>query len=57
MRQVFDFGSGPVNMAKFSPHGNIVTLAGFGNLRGDMQFWDRRKLQLISKLPAPDSTL
>jgi translation initiation factor 2A len=28
-----DFGTGKRNTVKFSPLGNIITLAGFGNLR------------------------
>ena len=31
--QLFDFGSGHKNMALYNPHGNILMIAGFGNLR------------------------
>jgi uncharacterized protein with WD repeat len=29
---VFDFGTGPRNMALYNPQGSILMLAGFGNL-------------------------
>lgn len=31
--QVFDFGTGPRSMVKYSPNGNILCIAGYGNLR------------------------
>ena len=31
--QLFDFGSGHKNMALYNPQGNILMIAGFGNLR------------------------
>ncbi|MEJ1277550.1 eukaryotic translation initiation factor 2A [Cricetulus griseus] len=37
---VFDFGTGPRNAAFYSPHGHILVLAGFGNLRGQMEHED-----------------
>ncbi|XP_025145732.2 eukaryotic translation initiation factor 2A isoform X3 [Bubalus bubalis] len=53
---VFDFGTGPRNAAYYSPHGHILVLAGFGNLRGQMEVWDVKKYKLISKPVASDST-
>uniref|UniRef100_A0A7N4PMR7 Eukaryotic translation initiation factor 2A n=1 Tax=Sarcophilus harrisii TaxID=9305 RepID=A0A7N4PMR7_SARHA len=53
---VFDFGTGPRNAAYYSPHGNILVLAGFGNLRGQMEVWDVKNYKLISKPVASDST-
>ncbi|XP_046287386.1 eukaryotic translation initiation factor 2A isoform X2 [Marmota monax] len=53
---VFDFGTGPRNAAYFSPHGHILVLAGFGNLRGQMEVWDVKNYKLISKPVASDST-
>ena len=53
---VYDFGTAPRNVVYFNPQGNILCLAGFGNLRGQMEFWDRAKLQLITKAQAQDST-
>ncbi|XP_033118259.1 eukaryotic translation initiation factor 2A-like [Anneissia japonica] len=53
---IFDFGTGPRNSVFFNPQGTILCIAGFGNLRGNMEFWDRSKFKLISKPQASDST-
>ncbi|CAB4038866.1 eukaryotic translation initiation factor 2A, partial [Paramuricea clavata] len=53
---VFDFGTGPRNAVYFNTHGNILCLAGFGNLRGNMEFWDVKRFKEINKLQASDST-
>ncbi|KAI1893842.1 hypothetical protein AGOR_G00127830 [Albula goreensis] len=53
---VFDFGTGPRNAAFYSPQGHILVLAGFGNLRGQMEVWDVKKYKQVSKPQAPDST-
>jgi translation initiation factor 2A len=37
----FDFGSAPRNTVSWSPHGRVLALGGFGNLPGDVDFWDR----------------
>lgn len=37
---IFDFGTGPKNAVHYSPHGNLLVLAGFGNLRGGIDVWD-----------------
>ncbi|KAL9964538.1 hypothetical protein ACROYT_G028193 [Oculina patagonica] len=53
---LFDFGTGPRNEVFYNPHGNIICLAGFGNLRGQLELWSRKDLKLISKPQADDST-
>uniref|UniRef100_A0A6I8NU95 Eukaryotic translation initiation factor 2A n=1 Tax=Ornithorhynchus anatinus TaxID=9258 RepID=A0A6I8NU95_ORNAN len=53
---VFDFGTGPRNAVYYNPHGHILVLAGFGNLRGQMEVWDVKNYRLISKPQASDST-
>jgi translation initiation factor 2A len=40
---LFLFGNAHRNTIVWSPHGRFVTLAGFGNLAGGMDFWDRNK--------------
>jgi translation initiation factor 2A len=52
-KPLFDFGSGPRNMVKWSPHGRFICLAGFGNLPGDVEIWERSKLKLLGKTRAP----
>ncbi|XP_061683185.1 eukaryotic translation initiation factor 2A isoform X1 [Syngnathoides biaculeatus] len=53
---VFDFGTGPRNAVYYSPQGHILVLAGFGNLRGQMEVWDAKKYKQVSKCQAPDAT-
>ncbi|XP_075717608.1 eukaryotic translation initiation factor 2A [Rhinoderma darwinii] len=53
---IFDFGTGPRNYAFYSPQGHILVLAGFGNLRGQMEVWDVKNYKLISKPTASDAT-
>lgn len=53
---VFDFGTGPRNVSYYNPQGNILCLAGFGNLRGNIEFWDVKKQKLICQMLASDST-
>lgn len=53
---VFDFGTGPRNAVYYSPQGHILVLAGFGNLRGQMEVWDVKKWKQVSKPQASDST-
>ena len=53
----FDFGTGPRNMCFFNPHGTLLMIAGFGNLRGKMECWDiQDNIQKISEPDAPDTT-
>lgn len=40
---IFDFGMAHRNTIKVSPHGRFLCLGGFGNLSGDMDFWDMNK--------------
>uniref|UniRef100_I3KL04 Eukaryotic translation initiation factor 2A n=1 Tax=Oreochromis niloticus TaxID=8128 RepID=I3KL04_ORENI len=53
---VYDFGTGPRNAAYYSPQGHILILAGFGNLRGQMEVWDAKNYKQVSKPQAPDAT-
>ncbi|CAM9499774.1 unnamed protein product, partial [Ectocarpus fasciculatus] len=38
--QIYDFGSAHRNTISWSPHGRFLALAGFGNLVGDIDFYD-----------------
>ncbi|XP_065644550.1 eukaryotic translation initiation factor 2A isoform X2 [Hydra vulgaris] len=53
---IFDFGTGPRNICKFNFHGNILCLAGFGNLNGAMEMWNVDGRKIISKPQARDTT-
>ncbi|KAL3847136.1 hypothetical protein ACJMK2_018066 [Sinanodonta woodiana] len=51
--------NGPVYHLEWSPKSTefcVVYGSGFGNLRGNMEFWDVKQKQLIVQTNAPDST-
>lgn len=50
---IYDFGTGPRNLISFSPHGRFVALAGFGNVAGSIEFWDKNKRALVGKTELP----
>ena len=54
---IHEFGAAPRNSIYYNPHGNILLLAGFGNLRGHVELWDATSKKLIGSCEAPDSTL
>ena len=35
-------GSGPYSLARWNPFGRFLALAGFGNLPGDVAFFDKK---------------
>ncbi|KAI9502630.1 eukaryotic translation initiation factor eIF2A-domain-containing protein [Coemansia spiralis] len=47
VEMVFDFGIAPRNFVRFNPHGRVLSIAGFGNLSGQIDLWDRKKLKKI----------
>lgn len=54
---IFEIDEGPRNSIYYNSFGNMVILAGFGNLRGNVEVWDAITKKQISTLQAPDSTL
>ena len=54
---VFDFGTGARNTISFSPHGRFVALAGFGNLAGAVEFWDKNKMAVVGRTQLPCTTM
>ncbi|KAJ1797269.1 hypothetical protein LPJ59_003247, partial [Coemansia sp. RSA 2399] len=48
----FDFGVAPRNFVRFNPHGRVVAIAGFGNLSGQVDLWDRKTLKKLCSLDA-----
>ncbi|EOX95116.1 Eukaryotic translation initiation factor eIF2A family protein isoform 1 [Theobroma cacao] len=39
-KPLLELGSGPYNTIRWNPKGKFLCVAGFGNLPGDMAFWD-----------------
>ncbi|XP_017137926.1 eukaryotic translation initiation factor 2A [Drosophila miranda] len=54
---IYDFGEGPRNCAYFNPFGNIIVLAGFGNLPGAVEVWDVPKREKLASLKLADTTV
>ncbi|CAG0914556.1 unnamed protein product [Notodromas monacha] len=61
---VFEFKTGRRNTVYFNAFGNMLILAGFGNLRGNIEVWGldaadkgRTTPKLAAQFSAPDSTL
>merc|ERR1719424_2750072 len=47
-----DFGDDARNTVCWAPHGRSFILAGFGNLGGELSFWDRNTLRCLSTVDA-----
>ncbi|KAJ3769553.1 eukaryotic translation initiation factor eIF2A-domain-containing protein [Lentinula raphanica] len=56
VRAVHDFGSGPQNYISFNPQGRLLVLAGFGNLAGKTDVYDRRTLSKLCTIDAPNTS-
>ena len=46
--KIFDFGASAKNFCRYSPKGRLLLLAGFGNLPGYIEIWDRQHLVKLS---------
>jgi translation initiation factor 2A len=44
---VYQFGAAHRNTISWSPHGRFLCLAGFGNLAGEMDFYDILRLKKL----------
>jgi translation initiation factor 2A len=57
---LYEFGTGSRNECFFNPHGNLLCLAGFGNLRGRVEIWNligaNKVPQEVSSFQVDDTT-
>ncbi|KAG9124395.1 hypothetical protein FRC07_011779 [Ceratobasidium sp. 392] len=53
---VHDFGSHPINTILYNPQSRLVALAGFGNLAGKIDIYDRRSLAKVTTIDAPNTS-
>ncbi|KAL9542915.1 hypothetical protein MBANPS3_008364 [Mucor bainieri] len=53
---VFDFGINPRNFVKYNPQGRTICIAGFGNLNGTVDLWDRKTLKKINTFAASNAS-
>ncbi|KAJ8507762.1 hypothetical protein ONZ45_g9899 [Pleurotus djamor] len=56
VRSLHDFGAAPYNFVSFNPQGRLVALAGFGNLAGKIDVFDRRSLTKVCTIDAPNTS-
>lgn len=56
VRVVHDFGTAPQNFISFNPQGRLLALAGFGNMSGKINVYDRRSLEKVATVDAPNTT-
>ncbi|XP_068646530.1 uncharacterized protein [Aristolochia californica] len=49
---LLELGTGPYNTVRWNPKGKFLCLAGFGNLPGDMAFWDYSEKKLLGTAKA-----
>ncbi|XP_047082016.1 eukaryotic translation initiation factor 2A-like [Lolium rigidum] len=52
-----ELGEGPYNTIRWNPKGRFIVIAGFGNLPGDMAFWDYAEKKLVGKTKAEWSVI
>ncbi|KAH9842442.1 eukaryotic translation initiation factor eIF2A-domain-containing protein [Rhodofomes roseus] len=55
-RSLHDFGTAFANFVSFNPQGRLITLAGFGNLAGKADIYDRRSLTRVTSIDASNSS-
>ncbi|KAJ6500809.1 eukaryotic translation initiation factor eIF2A-domain-containing protein [Mycena sanguinolenta] len=56
VRTIYDFGASPHNFISFNPQGRLIALAGFGNLAGKMDIFDRRTFAKACTIDAPNTS-
>lgn len=52
---IHDFGTLPRNFVEYSPQGRLLCVAGFGNLAGQVDIWDRKTLKKVTTIDAPNT--
>jgi translation initiation factor 2A len=53
---MYELGTAARNTVKYSPSGRFFFIAGFGNLTGDMDVWERKSFKKISSIGASNSS-
>lgn len=56
VKPIYEFGAHPHNFVSWNPQGRLLALAGFGNLAGKMSIYDRRTLNKLSEIDAPNTS-
>ncbi|KAG0166222.1 hypothetical protein DFQ28_007609 [Apophysomyces sp. BC1034] len=53
---VHNFGINPRNFVRFNPQGRTICIAGFGNLNGTVDLYDRKTLKKLNTFVAPNAS-
>ncbi|KAA1106833.1 hypothetical protein PGTUg99_013885 [Puccinia graminis f. sp. tritici] len=53
---IHDFGTAPRNFISYNPQGRLLLIAGFGNLAGTMDIWDRRTLEKVATIEGSNTS-
>jgi translation initiation factor 2A len=53
---IHHFGINPRNFVRFNPQGRTICIAGFGNLNGTIDLWDRKTLKKVNTFAAPNAS-
>ncbi|EJU05921.1 eukaryotic translation initiation factor 2A [Dacryopinax primogenitus] len=53
---IHNFPTGPRNFVAFNPQGRLIAVAGFGNLSGSIDIYDRRTLNKVCLIEAPNTS-
>ncbi|CAO3580610.1 unnamed protein product [Absidia cylindrospora] len=53
---IHHFGICPRNFVRFNPQGRTICIAGFGNLNGTIDLWDRKTLKKVNTFSAPNAS-
>lgn len=53
---VHNFGIEPRNFVRYNPQGTVIAVAGFGNLNGTIDVWERKNLRKINTFAAPNAS-
>ncbi|KAJ1561099.1 hypothetical protein HK405_004927, partial [Cladochytrium tenue] len=54
---IYSFGAAHRNAVSYSPHGRFVAIGGFGNLKGDIDVWDRATFTRLATIHADNCSL
>ncbi|CED82824.1 Predicted translation initiation factor related to eIF-3a [Phaffia rhodozyma] len=55
-RPIHDLGLSSRNFLSFQPHSRLLLVAGFGNLSGNIDVWDRKSMKKVAEILAPDAS-
>jgi len=55
-RSLHDFGTAFCNFISFNPQGRLLAMAGFGNLAGKVDIYDRRTLTKVTSIDASNTS-